>query len=116
MTAVASRKQKASNQGLHRQAVVGQTVRANVQQGPDTSQPLVVQAPQGTVLSANGQGAKGSPSTGKATQGTDGSKGNAFGPDGAEIERTSSGRMLNPFASTFIPHSSSSSMLSTTSQ
>ena len=110
VTAVSSRNQKSSNQGLHRQAVVAQAVRADAQQSPNTSQ---LQDPQGSVLpEAIGQGSGGSPSQ-KAAQGVTGSKEDASGPDGAIPERTSSGRMLNPFASTFTPHSNSSSMLST---
>lgn len=109
VTAVSSRKQKSSNHGLHRQAVVAQAVRANAQ-SPNIP-PL--QDPHGSVVSeANGQGSAGSLSQ-KAAQGVTGSKGDASEPNDAAPERTSSGRMLNPFASTFIPHSNSSSMLST---
>ena len=101
VTVVVSRKQKSSNQGLHRQAVVAQASSANAQQS-SSSRP---QNSEGCVLlEADGQGSSGVPSQ-KAAQGVTGSKGIA-------PERTSSGGMLNPFASTFIPHSNSSGMLS----
>lgn len=108
VTAGSSRKQKSSSQGLHRQAVVSQAVHANAQQSPGTSRP------QGSVLSAaNGQGLSGSPSTEQAAQGVTGRRGGASEPNGVVPERTSSGGMLNPFASTFTPHSKSNSTLST---
>ena len=110
LTAASSRKQRSSNQGLHRQAVVAQAERANTQQSPNTSQ---LQDSRGSArAAANGQGSDGSHSQ-KAAQGVTGSTGDASGPNGSVPERTSSGRVLNPFASTFIPHTNSSSMLST---
>lgn len=110
LTAVSSRKQKSSNQVLHRQAIAAQAERANAQQSPNTSQ---LHGSQGSArAAANGQGLDGSPAQ-KEAQGVTGSRGDASGPNGAAPERTSSGRVLNPFASSFIPYSNSSSMLST---
>ncbi|KAL3155007.1 hypothetical protein ABBQ38_011531 [Trebouxia sp. C0009 RCD-2024] len=107
-TAATSRKQKPSpaNRGLHRQAVTSQPVLA--QHAPEMPQLPSVQPPEGGPVSA----ADGLGSGGKAAQQTNGGKRESPGVDGTAPERTSSGRVLNPFASTFVPHTNSSSMLS----
>ncbi|KAL3144539.1 hypothetical protein ABBQ32_004270 [Trebouxia sp. C0010 RCD-2024] len=109
-TAATSRKQKPSpaNRGLHRQAGTSQAVLA--QHDSEMPQLPLAQPPEGSVLSAaDGQG-----SSGKAAQQTNGGKRESPGLDGAAPERTSSGRVLNPFASTFVPHTNTS-MLSSSS-
>lgn len=104
------RKPKASlsgSQGLHRQAVMSQAARQQPQQAAD-AQPKS-QKPQGNVLAA----ANGQSSIHAAPDSKAGVKASVEHPG---PERTSSGRMLNPFASTFIPHTDSGSMLSANSQ
>ena len=105
-TAASSRKQKPSpaNRGLHRQTVTSQAVHA--QQHSEIPKQSLVQAPQGS----DGQG-----SGGKAAQETNASQGEPSRLDSAAPERTSSGGVLNPFASTFFPHTNSSNMLSSSS-
>jgi len=115
-----SRKQKPSpSQGLHRQVVTSQAARqqppqaANAQLSFSTAQLNILQKPHGTVLAAaNGQCSVGS---GAVHEGMTGVKAAADGLNGTSSgpQRSASGRMLNPFASTFIPRTDSGNLLST---
>lgn len=86
---------------------MSQAARQQPQQAAD-AQPKS-QKPQGNVLAA----ANGQSSIHAAPDSKAGVKASVEHPG---PERTSSGRMLNPFASTFIPHTDSGSMLSANSQ
>ena len=108
-----SRKQKASpsaSQALHRQAVVSQATRqqagkaGNPESDPGAAQPCTLQNPQGNVLAAaNGQA---------AASGADSRVDSSY-KTGSSPQRTDSGKVLNPFASTFIPRTASGNALST---
>ena len=116
--ASAPQKQKASpsaSQALHRQTVVSQATRqqagkAGTDSDPGAAQPSILPKSQGNVLAAaNGQA---------VASGADSkidSKGSVESLDkmGSGPQRTDSGKMLNPFASTFIPRTASGNVLST---
>jgi len=117
--ASASRKQKSSpsaSQAVHRQTVISLATRqqagkaGNPESNPDAAQPSILQNPQGNVLAAaNGQA---------VASGADSkidSKGSVESLDKMRSgpQRTDSGKMLNPFASTFIPRTASGNVLST---
>ena len=92
-----SRRQRSrSNQGLHRQVVSSQ------------AQPQLVAKSQQSSSAAQHIGLPKSKSQSKKL--ADGNS-NAEGNTGSAVQRTDSGRMLNPFASTFIPRTTSDSLL-----
>ncbi len=121
--ASASRRQKASpsaGQALHRQTVVSQVTRqqagkaGNPESNPDpnlsAAQPSILQKPQGNVLAAaNGQAV----ASGADSKVDSKDRADSLDKTGSGPQRTDSGKMLNPFASTFIPRTASGNMLST---
>ena len=114
--ASASRKQKAASQALHRQTVVSQAARqqagkaGNPDTNPGAAQPSILHKPQGNVLAvANGQAA----ASGADSKVDSHDRVDSADKTGSRPQRTDSGKMLNPFASTFIPRTASGNMLST---
>lgn len=102
-----------ADQNSHRQAVTSQQMQHQPQQGSNpkpsrkAAQPNLLHQHQGSRLAAtNGQST--ADTSDSEVNGLNGLTAAGSGP-----QRTASGKMLNPFASTFIPRTSSESLLST---